>query len=171
MTLGIALAFAILTMALVIFALELFPIDFVAFAILALILVLGPMLGVKPAEAISGFSNPATITVMAMFILSGGINRTGIINLLAQRMVRLAGGTELLPDFRRGLELRRALIALDGIDELRGIAAADGQLRSGAMANMENLPRLMAVAMARGMPTTTSNSPAASPTTRAHSPG
>ena len=32
------------------------------------------------------------------------------------------------------------------------------------MANMENLPRLMAVAMARGMPTTTSNSPAASPT-------
>ncbi len=95
MTLGIALVFGILIMALAVFALELFPVDFVAFAILALVLVLGPILGVEPGEAISGFSNPATITVMAMFILSGGVNRTGIINLLAQRMVRLAGGGEL----------------------------------------------------------------------------
>lgn len=95
MTLGMTLAFIILLGALVIFALELFPIDFVAFVILALILVLGPFLNVKPEEAISGFSHPATITVLAMFILSGGIYRTGIINLLAQRMVRFAGKTEL----------------------------------------------------------------------------
>lgn len=95
MTLGIALAYTILLVALIIFALELFPIDFVAFAILALILVLGPILEIRPEEAISGFSNPATITVLAMFILSGGINRTGIINLLAQRMIRFAGTTEL----------------------------------------------------------------------------
>ena len=95
MTLGIVLAFAILIGALVIFALELFPIDFVAFAILALILALGPLLNVEPEEAIAGFSNPATITVLAMFILSGGIDRTGIINILAQRIVRLAGRTEL----------------------------------------------------------------------------
>ncbi len=95
MTVEIALAFAILILTLIVFALELFPIDFVAFAILALILLLGPILGVEPEEAISGFSHPATITVMAMFILSGGLNRTGVINFLAQRMVRFAGGSEL----------------------------------------------------------------------------
>ncbi len=95
MTLEIALAFAILIGALVIFALDLFPIDLVALAIMALILILGPILGVTPQEAISGFSNPATITVLAMFILSGGINRTGAINLLAQHMARFAGNAEL----------------------------------------------------------------------------
>ena len=95
MTFGIVLAFVILIGALVIFALELFPIDFVAFAIMGLILVVGPILGIAPEEAISGFSNPATITVLAMFILSGAIYRTGIVNLLARYMIRFAGDSEL----------------------------------------------------------------------------
>jgi len=95
MTFEIALAFTILLGALVVFALDRYPVDFVAFAIMILILVLGPTLGVGPEEAISGFSNPATITVLAMFILSGGISRTGMINLLARFMVRFAGNSEL----------------------------------------------------------------------------
>ncbi|WP_409070368.1 SLC13 family permease [Aliifodinibius sp. S!AR15-10] len=33
-----------------------------------------------PAEGLAGFSNPATITVAAMFILSEGLRRTGILN-------------------------------------------------------------------------------------------
>ena len=95
MTFEIALVFAIILAALVVFALDLFPIDFVAFAIMALILVLGPILKLKPEDVISGFSNPATITVLAMFILSGGLYRTGIINLVARPMIRLAGGSEI----------------------------------------------------------------------------
>ncbi len=95
MTLEIALVFAILVAALVVFALDLFPIDFVAFSILALMLILGPFLGLAPEEAIIGFSNPATITVLAMFILSGAIQRTGMVNWLARRTVRLAQGSEL----------------------------------------------------------------------------
>jgi di/tricarboxylate transporter len=95
MTLEIALVFAILIAALIAFALDLFPIDFIAFGIMAVILVLHPILGLSPEDAISGFSNPATITVLAMFILSGGIYRTGAINLLARRMIRLARGGEL----------------------------------------------------------------------------
>jgi len=94
-TIEIALAFGILIAALVVFALEIFPIDFVAFGIMATVLILGPILDVSPQEAISGFSNPATITVLAMFILGGAISRTGMINLLAQRMVRFAGNSEL----------------------------------------------------------------------------
>ena len=94
MTFEIILAFAILITALVIFALDIFPIDFVAFSIMALILILGPLLNVTPLEAISGFSNPATITVMAMFILSAGVYRTGIINVLARRMIQFAGESQ-----------------------------------------------------------------------------
>jgi di/tricarboxylate transporter len=94
-TFEMALTFGLLIAALVIFALDIFPIDFVAFGIMALILVLGPMLGIEPEEAISGFSNPATITVLAMFILSAGVTRTGMINSLAKHMVRLAGNSEL----------------------------------------------------------------------------
>ena len=95
MTLSMLLAFALLLAALIVFALDLFPIDFVAFALMAAVLLLGPWLHVSPEEAISGFSNPATITVLAMFILSGAIYRTGAIHLLARRAIRLAGDSEL----------------------------------------------------------------------------
>ena len=91
MTFEMALAFGILGGALVVFMLDIVAIDFVAFSIMALILALGPVLGVTPREAISGFSNPATITILAMFILSAGIYRTGIINRLAHVMIRFAG--------------------------------------------------------------------------------
>jgi di/tricarboxylate transporter len=91
MTLEIALAFGIIIVAFTLFVLEKYPIDFTAFAIMATILVLGPILDVSPEEAISGFSNPATITVLAVFILSGGIERTGAINVISRRMMRMGG--------------------------------------------------------------------------------
>jgi di/tricarboxylate transporter len=91
----IAVAFAILIGALIVFVLDIFPIDFVAFSIMALVLVLGPFLDVTPLEAISGFSNPATITILAMFILSAGIYKTGAINRLAHHMVRLSGDSHI----------------------------------------------------------------------------
>ncbi len=95
MTPEIALAFAILVGALIAFVLDVAPIDFVAFSIMGLILLLGPILGVSPQEAVSGFSNPATITILAMFILSAGIYRTGIINRLAHHMVQISGKNEI----------------------------------------------------------------------------
>jgi CO/xanthine dehydrogenase FAD-binding subunit len=45
----------------------------------------------------------------------------------------LAGGTELVPDYHRGAEAARHLIALDTIEELRGIRAEAGHLRIGAL--------------------------------------
>lgn len=95
MTMEIALAFGVLIVAFALFILDRFPIDFTAFAIMASIMLLGPVLDVTPEEAISGFSNPATITVLAMFILSGGVQRTGAINVLSRRMIRFAGNSAL----------------------------------------------------------------------------
>ncbi len=53
----------------------------------------------------------------------------------------LAGGTELLPDYHRERESARHLIALDGVAELRGIRAADGLLRIGALTSIAEVAR------------------------------
>ncbi|CAN5580113.1 SLC13 family permease [soil metagenome] len=94
MTPEIALAFGILIVAIVLFFIDVFPHDFVAFAILAMVLAFRDVLDVSVREAISGFSNPATITVMAVFILSAGIQRTGAINVISRYMISWGGTGE-----------------------------------------------------------------------------
>jgi di/tricarboxylate transporter len=72
----IALTLGIIAFALVCFVAEWFPVDLTAIAITVLLMVCGL---VTPEEGISGFGNSATITVLAMFILSAGISKTGIL--------------------------------------------------------------------------------------------
>ena len=50
---------------------------------------------VSPQEAISGFSNPAVLTVMMMFILSYGLTRTGLISQFAHKVAKISGRTHL----------------------------------------------------------------------------
>ncbi|KAB7514054.1 SLC13 family permease [Halosegnis rubeus] len=83
--------FALILLALVLFATERFPIDVTAILIMVLLMVLEPWTQISPQEGISGFANPATITVLAMLILSTGINRTGIVQLLGRKMAAFAG--------------------------------------------------------------------------------
>ncbi|MBM3858234.1 MAG: SLC13 family permease [Verrucomicrobia bacterium] len=59
------------------FAAEKFPVDLVAVMVLAA-LVLCRL--VTPVEGVSGFANPATITVAAMFVLSAGLAKTGAVS-------------------------------------------------------------------------------------------
>lgn len=65
-------------------ALFLFSTDYVSFDIAAIIIMASLLLSgiLKPAEGLAGFSNPATLTVAAMFILSEGLRRTGLLNKL-----------------------------------------------------------------------------------------
>jgi len=49
---------------------------------------------VTPRDALSGFSNPAVVTVWAVFILSGALSRTGVAGLTGRFVMRLAGGGE-----------------------------------------------------------------------------
>uniref|UniRef100_UPI0030DBD549 SLC13 family permease n=1 Tax=Cyanothece sp. BG0011 TaxID=2082950 RepID=UPI0030DBD549 len=65
-----------------------FPVDTTAIAITVL-LILCQL--VTPEEGISGFSNSATITVMAMFILSAGITRTGGLQIVRDLLFQLGG--------------------------------------------------------------------------------
>ncbi len=79
------LVLAILVGAVALFISEKYPIDFVALLVLGVLLVLGL---VTPEEGISGFSNPATVTVAAMFILSAGLQKTGATAAIGRLMVR-----------------------------------------------------------------------------------
>ena len=46
---------------------------------------------VTPTEALAGFSNPAVVTVWAVFVLSGGLSYTGIAKLVGQQVLRFGG--------------------------------------------------------------------------------
>ncbi len=79
------LVLAILVGAVALFVSERYPIDFVALLVLGVLLGLGL---VTPEEGISGFSNPATVTVAAMFILSAGLQKTGATGAVGRLLVR-----------------------------------------------------------------------------------
>ena len=84
----IILTLIILLLALVSFVCEFFPVDTTAIAI-TILLILCKL--VTPEQGLSGFSNSATITVMAMFILSAGITRTGGLQIVRDLLFRLGG--------------------------------------------------------------------------------
>ena len=76
--------FAIIAIALVLFVTEPVPIDVVAIGIMVTLILLEPWTGVDAATGVGGFSSSATITVLAMFILSEGIRQSGLINIIGQ---------------------------------------------------------------------------------------
>jgi len=88
----IATVLIILIIALILFISEALRMDLVALLVLCALTVAGV---VTPNEAISGFSNAAVITVWAMFILSEGLTRTGIADILGRQVMRVAGRKEI----------------------------------------------------------------------------
>lgn len=86
MTVEMIIVLALVLIAVVLFATEKFPIDLVALMIMGILLLSGI---VTADEGISGFSNTATVTVGAMFILSAGLFRTGAVNFLGSYVVRM----------------------------------------------------------------------------------
>jgi len=61
---------------------------------LLLLVVLGLTGLVDSQQLFSGFSRAAVITIMALFIITAGLERTGATRLLGQQLNRLAGGQE-----------------------------------------------------------------------------
>ena len=91
MTLEIALVLGILTVSLILFVSEVIRMDLVALLVLSALAVSGL---VDAQGAFAGFSNSAVITVWAMFILSEGLTRTGIANIIGNQVMRIAGRRE-----------------------------------------------------------------------------
>ena len=84
----IVLTLGVVLLALVCFVGEWFPADVTAIAVMVMLMTLGL---VTPEEGISGFSNSATITVLAMFILSAGIDRTGAVQSVSRWFMAWGG--------------------------------------------------------------------------------
>lgn len=110
MTVEIALVFVIIGAALYLFATEKFPLDITAFLILITVIAIPQLFhgewllerGIDlqstfptVSEGLSGLSSTATVTVLAMFILSAGIQRSGLIHILGKKLFPLFGNSEI----------------------------------------------------------------------------
>jgi di/tricarboxylate transporter len=82
----------IILVALVFFITEWLPIDITAIGVMVLVMLLEPWTQVSPSEGIAGFASTATITVLAMFVLSEGVRRTGVLQRIGNRIVEWSGG-------------------------------------------------------------------------------
>lgn len=110
MTVEILLVFLIIAVALYLFATEKVPVDVTALGILVTVMAI-PVLfhsqwlldrGVDlqaafptVPESLSGLSSTATVTVLCMFILSGGIQRSGLVHLLGKKLFPMVGKSEV----------------------------------------------------------------------------
>lgn len=86
MTLDAYLVLAITLLAMAAFISEKVPMDMIAMGVLGLLVVCGL---ISPQKALSGFSNPATVAVAAMFVLSAGLQATGALNVVARSLGRI----------------------------------------------------------------------------------
>lgn len=91
MTVEMLLLSAIIAGAVLLFALEVFPVDKVSVLVLSSLVVFDL---VSPQQAIAGFGNPATVVVACMLALSYGIQNTGALNYLSDTLVHLAQKSE-----------------------------------------------------------------------------
>jgi di/tricarboxylate transporter len=92
MTPEIAFVLGILAVSLVLFISEIIRMDLVALLVLGALALTGL---VSTDQAFDGFSNGAVITVWAMFILSEGLTRTGIADIIGRQVMRLGGRREV----------------------------------------------------------------------------
>jgi di/tricarboxylate transporter len=88
----IATVFAITALAVLLFITERVRVDLVALLVMASLALTGVL---TPSEALSGFSNPAVVTVWAVLILSAGLSRTGVAGIVGHRVLGLGGNSEL----------------------------------------------------------------------------
>ena len=96
--------------ALVLFVTEPVPVDVTAIGVMVALLLVQPasvalaevgvvaapivLFASYPADALSGFSSEATLTVLAMFILSDGVQRTGVIQRVGARIAQFTGDSQ-----------------------------------------------------------------------------
>ena len=93
MTPDIILVMLLLLIGFIMFVTEMFSIDVTAMILLTILFMLGYL---TPSEALSGFSNPAVITIAFLFIISRALQKTRILEYLIVRVRRLADKSILI---------------------------------------------------------------------------
>ena len=92
MTFQVLLALAVLVGAIALLASGRMRSDVVALLALVSVAVLGLA---SPERVLSGFASPAVLTVAGMFVLSAGLSRTGVAELIGRWVLRMAGEGEV----------------------------------------------------------------------------
>ena len=120
MTLHIAIVLSLLFGAMVLFAFEWLAFDVVTLLLLALLVLFGIL---TPQEAFSGFANEVIIILASMFVISGALSQTGVMEWLGQAI------------HRASLKSENRLLAY-----LMGIAAATSAFFSNTTATAVLMP-------------------------------
>jgi di/tricarboxylate transporter len=83
--------YGFLTGVILLFAFDVVRVDLVGL----LVIVLLPLTGlITPAEAISGLSSNAVVSIIAVMIIGHGLDKTGVMNQVAARIIRLSGKSQ-----------------------------------------------------------------------------
>ncbi len=91
MTQEIALVLGVLAVTVLLFVTEALRVDVIAIAVMLAL----PWLGlITPAEAFAGLAGNAVVSVLAVMIISHGIERSGVMARLTRPILRLAGSNE-----------------------------------------------------------------------------
>jgi len=83
----------ILAGAVILLVTEKLPVDVTAIGVMVLLALTGIL---DPLAAVSGFANPAVITVAAMFFISSAMVRTGAVSFLGDRVVSVSKGNPVV---------------------------------------------------------------------------
>ena len=81
----------VLVLAIILFIFEFVRVDVVGIIMMVLLPILGV---VTPKEAISGLSSNAVVSIIAVIIIGAGLDKTGCMNILARKILKIAGQTE-----------------------------------------------------------------------------
>lgn len=88
MTPEIAFILLVGFVAVYLFITEKLRVDVVALLVMVTFISTGVL---SPTQGIAGFSNPATVTIAAMFVLAAAVQKTGALNFAAGAIIKLAG--------------------------------------------------------------------------------
>ena len=92
-TTDVLVVFGLVALAILLFVTDFLRPDVTGLTIIVAAVLLEPWTGVGTEEAFSGFANTATITVAAMYMLSEGIHRTGVVRRLGKFVSEVAHGS------------------------------------------------------------------------------
>ena len=90
---AIAIVLTVLLIAVVLFITEVLPIDLVA-VLMLLGLTLTRVLDVK--EGLSGFSDPAVMTIAGFFVISAALFNTGVVEAIGRHIHRVSGSNKVV---------------------------------------------------------------------------
>lgn len=91
MTLDMWITIAILIGALVLFVTEWLRLDSVALGVVLALMLSGIL---EPSEALAGFSSTIVLLIASLFVVGGGVFRTGLASSLSDQILRMAGTSE-----------------------------------------------------------------------------